>query len=85
MGLMRAIESSQQIIQYAGRSIGDVNNGWSMMYEGGRYGNDYSSRASINMRAAGLNALQQHSTQIDTRIERRAAFGRQSSSNDHAS
>ena len=54
-GLMRAIESSQQIIQYAGRSIGDVNNGWSMMYEGGRYGNDYLSRASINMRAAGLN------------------------------
>jgi hypothetical protein len=26
-----------------------------MMYEGGRYGNDYLSRASINLRAAGLN------------------------------
>ncbi|PMJ88726.1 DUF1254 domain-containing protein [Vibrio sp. 10N.261.55.A7] len=54
-GLMRALASSQQIIQYAGRSIGDVNNGWSMMFEGGRYGNDYLSRASINLRAAGLN------------------------------
>ena len=54
-GLLRAIESSQKIIQYAGRSIGDINNGWSMMYEGGRYGNDYLSRASINLRAAGLN------------------------------
>ncbi|MEZ9231444.1 DUF1254 domain-containing protein [Vibrio amylolyticus] len=54
-GLMRALASSQQIIQYAGRSTGDVNNGWSMMFEGGRYGNDYLSRASINLRAAGLN------------------------------
>ncbi|MCL9774802.1 DUF1214 domain-containing protein [Vibrio sp. S4B1] len=54
-GLMRALASSQKIIQYAGRSIGDVNNGWSMMFEGGRYGTDYLSRASINFRAAGLN------------------------------
>lgn len=54
-GLMRALESSQQIIQYAGKNIGDVNNGWSMMFEGGRYGTDYLSRASINLRAAGLN------------------------------
>lgn len=54
-GLLRAIESSQQIIQYAGRSVGTTNNGWSMMFEGGHYGNDYLSRASINLRAAGLN------------------------------
>ncbi|GAL09380.1 phosphatidylserine decarboxylase [Vibrio astriarenae] len=26
-----------------------------MMFEGGQYGNDYLSRASINLRAAGLN------------------------------
>ena len=54
-GLLRALKSSQQIIQYAGRNVGTTNNGWSMMYEGGRYGTDYLSRASINMRAAGLN------------------------------
>lgn len=54
-GLLRAIESSQTIIDYAGRQLGASNNGWSMMYEGGRYGNDYLSRASINFRAAGLN------------------------------
>jgi len=54
-GLLRAIKSSQQVIQYAGRSVGTLNNGWSMMFEGGRYGNDYLSRASINLRAAGLN------------------------------
>ncbi len=54
-GLLRAIESGKKIIQYAGRSLGESNNGWSMMYAGGRYGNDYLSRASINMRAAGLN------------------------------
>jgi len=54
-GLMRALASSSQIIHYAGRSVGASNNGWSMMYEGGRYGNDYLSRASINLRAAGLN------------------------------
>lgn len=54
-GLLRALSSSQQVIQYAGRSVGTVNNGWSMMFEGGRYGNDYLSRASINLRAAGLN------------------------------
>ncbi|WEM45107.1 DUF1214 domain-containing protein (plasmid) [Photobacterium sp. DA100] len=54
-GLLRALQSSQQIIHYAGRSIGTSNNGWSMMFEGGQYGNDYLSRASINLRAAGLN------------------------------
>lgn len=54
-GLMRAVRSSQEIIQYAGRSLGVTNNGWSMMFEGGRYGQDYLSRASINYRAAGLN------------------------------
>ncbi len=54
-GLLRAIETSKQVIQYAGRSVGTTNNGWSMMYEGGRYGHDYLSRASINLRAAGLN------------------------------
>ncbi|MGF1722042.1 DUF1254 domain-containing protein [Vibrio kyushuensis] len=54
-GLMRALASSQKIIQYAGRNVGATNNGWSMMFEGGRYGNDYLSRASINLRAAGLN------------------------------
>jgi hypothetical protein len=54
-GLLRALQSSQQIIQYAGRSVGTTNNGWSMMFEGGRYGHDYLSRASINLRAAGLN------------------------------
>lgn len=54
-GLTRALQSSQNIIQYAGRSVGTTNNGWSMMFEGGRYGNDYLSRASINFRAAGLN------------------------------
>ncbi|GAM68023.1 phosphatidylserine decarboxylase [Vibrio sp. JCM 19236] len=54
-GLMRALKSGQSIIQYAGRSVGTTNNGWSMMFEGGQYGNDYLSRASINLRAAGLN------------------------------
>ncbi|MFA0084761.1 DUF1254 domain-containing protein [Vibrio sp. 10N.261.51.F12] len=54
-GLLRALESSSAIIQFAGRSLGTTNNGWSMMFEGGRYGHDYLSRASINMRAAGLN------------------------------
>ena len=54
-GLLRAVEASQQVIQYAGRSVGTQNNGWSMMFEGGRYGNDFLSRASINLRAAGLN------------------------------
>lgn len=54
-GLLRALKSAQSIIQYAGRSVGTTNNGWSMMFEGGRYGNDYLSRASINLRAAGLN------------------------------
>lgn len=54
-GLMRALKSAQSIIQYAGRSVGTTNNGWSMMFEGGQYGNDYLSRASINLRAAGLN------------------------------
>lgn len=54
-GLLRAIESSQSIINYAGRRLGATNNGWSMMFEGGKYGNDYLSRASINLRAAGLN------------------------------
>ncbi|MDR9831741.1 DUF1254 domain-containing protein [Vibrio sp. FNV 38] len=54
-GLLRALTSAQKIIQYAGRNVGTTNNGWSMMYEGGRYGNDYLSRASINLRAAGLN------------------------------
>ncbi|HAS6053710.1 DUF1254 domain-containing protein [Vibrio vulnificus] len=54
-GLMRALVSAKNIIHYAGRSVGTTNNGWSMMFEGGRYGNDYLSRASINLRAAGLN------------------------------
>ncbi|MDG3086183.1 DUF1254 domain-containing protein [Vibrio hannami] len=54
-GLLRSLESAQSIVQYAGRSVGTTNNGWSMMFEGGRYGNDYLSRASINLRAAGLN------------------------------
>ncbi len=54
-GLLRALASSQKIISYAGRNVGASNNGWSMMFEGGRYGNDYLSRASINLRAAGLN------------------------------
>ena len=54
-GLLRALQSSQHIIHYAGRSVGTSNNGWSMMFEGGQYGNDYLSRASINLRAAGLN------------------------------
>ncbi|HDY7421091.1 TPA: DUF1254 domain-containing protein [Vibrio vulnificus] len=54
-GLLRALESSQNIIQWASRSVGTKNNGWSMMYEGGRYGSDYLSRATINYRALGLN------------------------------
>lgn len=54
-GLKRALSSANQIVQYAGRSVGTSNNGWSMMFEGGRYGNDFLSRASINLRAAGLN------------------------------
>lgn len=54
-GLLRALKSSQKIIHYAGRSVGTTNNGWSMMFEGGQYGFDYLSRASINLRAAGLN------------------------------
>lgn len=54
-GLLRAVNSAQHIVHFAGRNLGITNNGWSMMYEGGRYGNDYLSRASINMRAAGLN------------------------------
>lgn len=54
-GLNRALESAKSIIHYAGRSVGTTNNGWSMMFEGGLYGNDYLSRASINLRAAGLN------------------------------
>ncbi|MCE2572377.1 DUF1254 domain-containing protein [Motilimonas eburnea] len=54
-GLLRALKSAQSIIHYAGRSVGTSNNGWSMMFEGGLYGNDYLSRASINLRAAGLN------------------------------
>ncbi|KGY14013.1 phosphatidylserine decarboxylase [Vibrio tubiashii] len=54
-GLLRALGSAQNIIQFAGRSVGTTNNGWSMMFEGGRYGSDYLSRASINLRAAGLN------------------------------
>ncbi|CAM4211282.1 DUF1254 domain-containing protein [Vibrio agarivorans] len=54
-GMLRALDSAQLIIQYAGRDIGTTNNGWSMMFKGGKYGNDYLSRASINLRAAGLN------------------------------
>ncbi|MUK28611.1 DUF1214 domain-containing protein [Aliivibrio fischeri] len=54
-GLMRALNAAPQIIQYASRDLGTKNNGWAMMYEGGRYGNDFLSRASINFRAAGLN------------------------------
>ncbi|CAH1552097.1 DUF1254 domain-containing protein [Vibrio owensii] len=54
-GLLRALESSQSIVKWASRSVGTKNNGWSMMYEGGRYGSDYLSRATINYRAAGLN------------------------------
>lgn len=54
-GLLRALNAAPQIIQYASRDLGVKNNGWAMMYEGGRYGNDYLSRASINFRAAGLN------------------------------
>nr|WP_244230778.1 DUF1214 domain-containing protein [Vibrio ouci] len=54
-GLLRALETSQNIVQWASRSVGTKNNGWAMMYEGGRYGNDYLSRATINFRAAGLN------------------------------
>ncbi|WP_432459576.1 DUF1254 domain-containing protein [Agarivorans sp. QJM3NY_25] len=54
-GLLRAVESSARIIDYAGRQLGATSYGWSMMFEGGRYGQDYLSRASINLRAAGLN------------------------------
>lgn len=54
-GLLRALESSQNIVKWASRSVGTKNNGWSMMYEGGRYGSDYLSRATINFRAIGLN------------------------------
>ncbi|WP_164684037.1 DUF1254 domain-containing protein [Vibrio maerlii] len=54
-GLRRALKSANQIIHYAGRDVGTTNNGWSMMFEGGRYGTDFLSRASINLRAAGLN------------------------------
>jgi hypothetical protein len=54
-GLMRALNAAPQIIQYASRDLGIKNNGWSMMFEGGKYGNDFLSRASINFRAAGLN------------------------------
>lgn len=54
-GLLRALNAAPQIIQYASRNLGTKNNGWAMMYEGGHYGNDYLSRASINFRAAGLN------------------------------
>lgn len=54
-GLLRALDSSQKIVSWASRSVGTKNNGWSMMYEGGRYGSDYLSRATINYRAAGLN------------------------------
>ncbi|EGR0231025.1 DUF1254 domain-containing protein [Vibrio vulnificus] len=54
-GLLRALESSQNIVKWASRTVGTKNNGWSMMYEGGRYGSDYLSRATINYRALGLN------------------------------
>lgn len=54
-GLLRALTSAHKIIHYAGRDVGTTNNGWSMMFEGGRYGTDFLSRASINLRAAGLN------------------------------
>lgn len=57
-GLLRAIPAAQKMIDYAGRSVGATNNGWSMMFEGGRYGNDFLSRASINLRAAGLNVAE---------------------------
>lgn len=66
-GLMRALKSGQSIIQYAGRSVGTTNNGWSMMFEGGQYGNDYLSRASINLRAAGLMFLSERFIQIAIR------------------
>ena len=54
-GLMRALNAAPQIIEYAGRNLGTKNNGWSMMFKGGKYGNDFLSRASINFRAGGLN------------------------------
>lgn len=54
-GLLRALNAAPQIIKYASRDLGTKNNGWAMMFEGGKYGNDYLSRASINFRAAGLN------------------------------
>lgn len=57
-GLLRAIENAPKIIEYASRQLGEKNNGWAMMFQGGRYGNDYLSRASINYRAAGLNVAE---------------------------